>query len=49
MHVKGKISTEAALTYATDLKGYCTTVQFHIALQLEVQEVGVIITVLMQM
>ena len=39
-----------SLTYATDLKCYIVrTVQFYIALQLEVQEVDVISTVLMQM
>ena len=38
-----------SLTYATDLKCYCTAVQFYIALQFEVQEVDVISTVLMQM
>ena len=37
-----------SLTYATDLKCFCITVQFYIALQLEVQEVDVISTVLMQ-
>ena len=37
-----------SLTYATDLKYFCITVQFYIALQPEVQEVDVISTVLMQ-
>ena len=38
-----------SLTCATDLKCYCITVQFYVALQWEVQEVDVIRTVLMQM
>ena len=37
-----------SLTYATDLKCFCTTVQSYTALQVEVQEVDVIRTVLMQ-
>ena len=38
-----------SLTYAADSKCYCITVQFCIALQLEVQEIDVISTVLMKM
>ena len=38
-----------SLAYATDLKCYCSSVQFYIALQLEAQEVDVISTVLIQM
>ena len=35
--------------YGTDLKCYCITVKFYIALQLEVQEGDAISTVLMKM
>ena len=38
-----------SITYTIDLKCCCITVQFYIALQLEVQEVDVISTILIQM